>query len=47
LIDAWVNRRYLFHNAGVTESCGVEVWPLPLSGFGAWGRNQIEAREIA
>jgi hypothetical protein len=47
LIDALVSPSYLFHNACVTESCGVEEGPLPLLVSGAWGRNQIEAREVA
>jgi hypothetical protein len=47
LMDAWVSRGYLFHNACVTESCGVEEGPLPLLVSGAWGRNQIEARKVA
>jgi hypothetical protein len=37
---------YPFHNAGVTESYGVELGPVPLLAMGLGGRIRIEAREI-
>jgi hypothetical protein len=37
---------YLFDNATMTESCGVELGPLPLPVSGLAGRNQIEVREV-
>jgi hypothetical protein len=40
------SHNYLFQNGRMTESCGVEMGPLPLvPGLG--GRNQLEAREVA
>ena len=38
---------YRFDNASVTESCRVELGPLPLLVLGLWGRNRIEACEVA
>jgi len=46
LIDAYLTGGYPFHNAGVTESLGVELGPLPLLAMGLGGRNRIEAREV-
>jgi hypothetical protein len=47
LMDAFMMRGYLFHDAGVTESSGVELGPLPLLVPGLGGRNQFEVREVA
>jgi hypothetical protein len=37
---------YFFIDAGMTESFGVELGPLPLPASGAWGRDQLEACEV-
>jgi hypothetical protein len=37
---------YFFIDAGMTESFGVELGPLPLPVWGAWGRDQLEACDV-
>ena len=46
-MDDMDSHSYLFHNGCITESCGVEMRPLPLLVSGLGGRNQLEAREVA
>ena len=38
-MDAFCDPKVPFHNVLMTESFGVELGPLPLLGFGAWGKE--------
>ena len=47
IMDDTGQHGYRFDNASMTESCRVEVGPLPSLGLGLGGRNQIEVCEVA